>query len=677
MVFFASILIVSLLSAGNYQELSLEELADIPVVESSKTNLQLFDAPNGAFVFDEEAIQNLPVDSIPELLRYAPGVHIMRASNGTWGLGIRGMNSRFLGRALFTVDEQSLYGTIFNGLFGSDHDLPLDDIASIEVVYGPGGTLWGTNAANGRVNVILKSAFETEGSRLKTRIGTKVRSVDARHGWLIGEKSAARVWAKKSHRKSSTDDFNEDWDASRAGVRFDTRPTSEDLVSITAEISESELGTSRAVLDAETGYPEILTAPETQEGTNAQIKWTHQGSADNGYSIRAWTGTTDLRSPYANYDLQHFGTEVRSLYSPSETHKFVFSTGMIRYDQTLHNSPELSFIPGYNPTATSAHLGGEYTLALEPKDLKLSFGLTGNYDSYSDSIAGLPSARIMFSPQENSRAWFAYSSSSRTIPSGLTEIENMRNGYLPVGPLTIPTPFGNFEIDKQLLNIVWQDGINIEKERLDAFEIGYRSHQANGGSFMITAFANKYKNIIGVRDYNVAPILTVPAPYLLNEILFDNVANGESYGLETSKNWILGKNKSLTLNYSYVTDSFTPLEEYRADYESRPLLQAEILSLNNNVPTHQGSIWYAQTIGSWRMDLGLRYADGFEGPRSKQKESFQSDVRFTWSKSENLQISIVGRNLLNTKADETFLKDFIGFGSEVPHEAYFEVNLKF
>ncbi len=139
--------------------LTLEELGEVPVILSSKHPTPLFEAPVGSFVFDEEAIESLPVDSIAEMLRYAPGVHIIRPSNGIWGVGMRGINSRFFNRVEFNVDEQNVYSSIFSGLFGNQHDLLLDDIASVEVVYGPAGGTWDNNAVNGMVNVLKKTGL--------------------------------------------------------------------------------------------------------------------------------------------------------------------------------------------------------------------------------------------------------------------------------------------------------------------------------------------------------------------------------------------------------------------------------------------------------------------------------------------------------------------------------------
>ncbi|MDQ8179376.1 TonB-dependent receptor [Pelagicoccus sp. SDUM812005] len=665
------------LTANDFSGLSLEELASMPVIESSKSGFQLFDAPNGAFVFDEEAIQNLPVDSIPEMLRYAPGVHIMRSSNGAWGLGVRGMNSRFFSRALFTVDEQSQNSTLFNGLFGSDHDLLLDDVASVEVVYGPGGSLWGTNAANGRVNVILKSVFETEGTVLKTRVGNLNRSTEGRHGWLIDQNSGIRVWAKHSERQSAADLLSDAWTTSRAGIRYEKRPNSGNLISLSAEYFDSELGFSRSVLDPETGYPETLVAPETQSGFNTQLKWTHHEDRDNGFSLRGWVGSTDFRSLYANYDFSLGGLEFRSLISPSERHKFVLSAGVVLDDETLFDSEETSFLDDYTPRKTTAHLGGEYTLTLSPQKLELTAGLSASYDSYTDHVEPLPSARLLYRLNDASRIWLAYSSSSRAVPSGITSIESMKNGYLGLEPFVIPTPYGDFTIDTQLLNLTNQ-GIELKSERLDAIEIGYRSQYQAGGSLVVTAFLNEYADIIGFRDFNMIPVLAVADPYLLNQMVIDNLATGRSYGLEFSRDLVLGERSKLLLNYSYIGDRFEPAERFAANIQNLPTLQAELETLSNNVPTHQASLWYSQSFtAEWQADLGLRYKSGYASPRSNQEQSMQGDLRLTWQPNEQFRLSLVGRNLLDPQVDETYLKDYIGIGSEIKREAYLEMNLEF
>ncbi|MDQ8186043.1 TonB-dependent receptor [Pelagicoccus sp. SDUM812002] len=667
----------TLFAVSEFADLSLEELANTPVIESSKSGFQLFDAPNGAFVFDEEAIDNLPVDSIPEMLRYAPGTHIMRSSNGAWGLGIRGMNSRFLSRALFTVDEQSQYGTVFNGLFGSDHDLLLDDVSSVEVVYGPGRALWGTNAANGRVNVILKSVFETEGTAIKTRFGSLNRSVEGRHGWLIDEDSGMRVWAKSSDRQSAASVHSDEWSTQRVGVRYEKRPGGENLLSVSAEYFNSNLEFARAVLDAETGYPEILTGPEAQSGFNAQVKWTHEEDKNNGYSIRGWLGSTEFRSLYSNYDFELIGMEARALYSPSEKHRFVLAAGLVTGDHELIDSEETIFTSDGKEPNTTAHFGGEYTLTMEPQRLEISTGLSGSYDSYSDHVEMLPSARMLYRLSEESRLWLAYSSSSRAVPSGLTSVADMKNGYLGVDPFVISTPFGDFDIDTQLLNLTHQ-GLELKSERLDAFELGYRTQFRYGGSLVVTGFVNEYENILGFRDFAITPILSVERPYLLNQMVLDNLATGRSYGLEVSRDWALSEKSRIVANYSIIKDRFESAPRFAPNIDNLPTLQAELDTLADNVPKHQASLWFSHKASDdWRMDLGLRYNTGYRSPRSHQGSSTQSDLRLTWTPSNTVRVSIVGRNLLDPTTNETYLKDYIGTGSESKREAYLELNLEF
>ncbi|EDY80594.1 TonB-dependent receptor domain protein [Verrucomicrobiia bacterium DG1235] len=657
-------------------DLSLEELGDFPVVQSAKGKKRLFDAPAGAFVFDEKAIENLPVDSIPEMLRYAPGVHIMRSSNGNWGLGIRGMNSRFLSRALLTVDDQSLYGTLFAGLFGSDHDLLIDDVASVEVVYGPGGSLWGPNSANGRVNVIKKSAFETEGSVLRARVGTQNRSVEGRHGWSINEKTAARVYARYNDRQSNENPvFDDDWETKRAGFQYDTRPSSSDLVSISAEIFESELGSARTILLPETGAISTLDQNELHDGLNAQAKWTRQFDSENGFNIRAWIGSTNFESSWSNYEIGIVGIEGRARFRLSDRQKIVFTTGITVDEEELIDSEFITFQADYNHNNTTAHAGGEYTHTLIPDRLDLSIGMSGNYDTYSGEIAPLPSARMLFKPNESERFWLSYSRSTRSVPSGLNDVEYMYNGYTPIPPTPIPTPFGTFIVENQL--VVTTRTPQIENENLDTFEAGYRKQFSNKGSFVLSGFYNKYDNLLGAQDFGVTPVLTVPNPYLLTPIVVSNIAKGESYGLEASLKWDLNESQNFTLNYSAISDSFSNKLPPGTPPEYYPVIASEVDTLSNNVPNQMASLWYSTRFSrNWSADLGLRYTEGFNSIRTNQADIFQSDVRLSWSSSERLKISLVGRNLLNPTTDETSLKDSFGQSTELKREAYIELSYK-
>ncbi len=657
-------------------DLSLEELADIPIVQSGKKKQRLFDTPAGAFVLGRDAIENLPADSIPEMLRYAPGMHMMRSTNGTWGMGIRGLNSRFLGRSIFSVDDQSLYGNLYAGLYGSQHDLFLDDVAAVEVVYGPGGGLWGPNSGNGRVNVILKSAFETEGSLLRAQVGSEEKSVAARIGWTLDANSAMRVSAKAANRQASfSQRFQDDWDTYRVGFQYDNRPSTSDLVSVSGELYSSVVGSSRDAPDFSTGAIAQFDSEERHRGFNSQVKWNRQIDADNGVILRAWVGASEIRAPYANFDLGVAGAEARGRLAVGRRHRFIFTGGVTYDDPDDDENPFTTFRRSARDYNITAHAGSEYSFSLRPDELELSIGLSGSYDTYSDNIEPLPSARIMYRPAENSRIWASYSRSTRNVPPGISGSERVVRGAAPIEPIEIPTPFGNFTVAQQF--ITNEAAVEIENEDLDAFEIGYRHQFSDTSSLSINVFRFEYGNMIVGLDDTRVPVLDVPTPYLLFNIIIDNGAEGSSEGLECSISHEFTQKLSATLGYARVRNRFEAISTSFSP-ATMPALAVGISTLNNPTPEHLANAWLQYELSQkWRADLGVRYSASFSNLTGSQPSIFQADMRLSWQPNEHLRLSLLGRNLLDPLTDEGLLKDSVGYTTQQRREASIELRYDF
>ncbi|MBC2608172.1 TonB-dependent receptor plug domain-containing protein [Pelagicoccus albus] len=663
--------------ADELADLSLEELSGVPIVESAKKSQNLFDTPASAFVFDEEAIQNLPVDSIPEMLRYAPGVHMTRASNGIWGLAVRGMNSRFLGRTQFTVDDQNLYGTVFAGLYGAQHDLFLDDVASVEVVYGPGGGLWGVNANNGQVNVIMKSAFETEGNVLRTQIGTEQNSVAGRVGWAIGEKSAIRVFAKATHRKASESDlFEDDWDIYRTGVQFDTRPSTSDLFTISAEAYKSDLGFANNSADLSTGNYGLSVGEELHQGFNAQTKWTHQTDSESGFTVRSWLGYTELRAAYGNYNYSIWGLESRMRKKISDKQRLTITTTASVDQAELLDSVNIIFQPDYDEHSYNANAGAEYTYSLIPDKREISAGLSSQYDSYSDEVEILPSFRVMERLNEKTRIWFSYSKSTRSVPNGLNDFSYFVYYGLPMETVQIPTPLGNIPVSTQIVAAI--EGGNMQNEQQNSYEIGFRHQFSDTSNLTLNTFYYVYRDLLGATDAPIEPVLTVPNPYLLTPSYVENSAEGEAYGFELSWDAALSKKFEVKLNYAFLQDSFQAILS-GVENPAYILFQlGDVKNLDNNAPEHSASAWLLTNLSEeWQFDLGLRATSSYTNPEFKQPSIFQSDARLSWNPNDTLRLSLVGRNLLDPRTDESHLRHNIGFGTEQARELSVELRYEF
>src|SRR5467141_3714484 len=145
----------------NLKKVSLEELGQIEVTTASKVPVKATRTPAAIYVITQEAIRRSGATSIPEALRLAPGVEVARVDSNTWSLGVRGFGSALSRSVLVLVDGRTVYTPLFAGVYWQVQDTLLEDIERIEVIRGPGGTIWGANAVNGVINIITKSTKDT------------------------------------------------------------------------------------------------------------------------------------------------------------------------------------------------------------------------------------------------------------------------------------------------------------------------------------------------------------------------------------------------------------------------------------------------------------------------------------------------------------------------------------
>ena len=210
----------------DYLEMSLEDLMDVEIVSVSKKAEKLSEAAAAVYVITSEDIRRSGVTSIAEALRMAPGLQVARIDANKWAITSRGFNGGFANKLLVLIDGRSVYTPLFSGVYWDVQDVLLEDIDRIEIVRGPGGTLWGANAVNGVINIITKSSANTQGTFLKLGAGTEERGLGAfRHGGKIGDGVTYRAYGKFVSRDNSDfeggDDANDQWDVFRGGVRFD------------------------------------------------------------------------------------------------------------------------------------------------------------------------------------------------------------------------------------------------------------------------------------------------------------------------------------------------------------------------------------------------------------------------------------------------------------------------
>ncbi|HBU29054.1 MAG TPA: hypothetical protein DEB56_04865 [Thiobacillus sp.] len=183
-------------AAPDLADLSLEELVNIEITSVSKRTERLTDAAASVFVITQDDIRRSGARSLPDALRLAPNLQVARASASAYAISARGFNSNARNKLLVLIDGRSVYSPLFSGVFWDVQDVMLEDVERIEVISGPGGTLWGTNAVNGVINVITRSAKHTQGGMLAIGAGNRESGGAVRYGGKLGDNGHVRVYGK-------------------------------------------------------------------------------------------------------------------------------------------------------------------------------------------------------------------------------------------------------------------------------------------------------------------------------------------------------------------------------------------------------------------------------------------------------------------------------------------------
>jgi iron complex outermembrane recepter protein len=233
-------------SPGQLKQLSLEELGKLEVTTVSKEPEQVRKTPVAIYVLTEEDIRRSGATSIPEVLRLAPGVEVARIDSDHWSIAIRGLSGQFSKSLLVLVDGRSVYTPLFSGVYWDVQNLMLEDVERVEVIRGPGGTIWGANAVNGVINIITKSAHDTQGVVAEMGGGNVDEAIAAaRYGGPAGKDFNYRVYGTGFQRRAEfhpDGDGFDHWRLGQAGFRADWKKSNQDTFSVQGDIYRGETG---------------------------------------------------------------------------------------------------------------------------------------------------------------------------------------------------------------------------------------------------------------------------------------------------------------------------------------------------------------------------------------------------------------------------------------------------
>ncbi len=652
------LIISSSVQADDIKELkamSLEQLANMEVSIASRTPQSIEKTAAAVFVITSEDIRRSSATDIPELLRMVPGINVAQIDGSHWAVSSRGFNGRFANKLLVLMDGRAVYSPQFSGVYWNAQDTLLEDVERIEVIRGPGASVWGSNAVNGVINIITRSAEDTQGNLLSVSAGDpKAARIGLRHGGAINNDIDYRVYAKfrKNNKFSDTrtNKANDDWKSRRMGFRVDGLLTADDDFTVQGDVYKNRASETTLYPDPLLGqkqYPQTLD----DQGGNILARWKH--SLDNAdqtilqiyYDYQKRDETDDKRHTI-DLDFQYH-------FAPMGQHKLTMGVGYRR------NKDDINGVPNYLNYIPEKETQENYNAFIQDEiqiNERWIFTIGSKFEDNEYTNTEIqPSARLLWQPKDKHALWMAVSKASRTPSRAETSLLGHQE-YVPANPPTLPVP-------------VLITGIGNPKQKsesLIAYEVGYRFHVADQFSFDISGFYNDYSDLrtIEARQLNYAHL---PA-YLEQLYYFDNNGKGHSWGTEIAVDWRWTEKTRLQMAYSYLEmdlkkDNGSTDVSLNAAEKSSPKQQLS-LRLDYDPATN------------WETDLWLRYTDDVYAS-GDMPDYWTLDARLAWLVNKKLTLSLVGQNIFDSSQKEYRDELRMIESTEVPRGFYARAVWKF
>ena len=627
---------------------------DMEVSTVSRTESTVGRSPTAVFVVTNEMIRRSGARSVPDALRLVPGVNVARVSANRWSISIRGFNAVYANKLLVQIDGRSVYNPIFSGVYWDQQDLLLEDVERIEVIRGPGATVWGANAVNGVINVITKQARDTQGVFVQGGGGTEERDFGAfRYGGKVGDSLHYRLYGKWDERDGgwATPDAADDWRTGRGGFRMDWQPCESTTFTLQGDFYEGKSGTRyNAAIEP---VPPPLSPPPYRltgersdyapAGQNILTRFSRKLGDESDCSIQLYWDHTQQTNEPPNYDSLFQGCDTFDLdfqhrFPIGHRHSLIWGFGYRNTQNLVDGHYTMSFVPPTRSFDIISYFVQDQ-ITLSPDLLYLTLGSKFEHNDFS-GFEFQPTVRLLWTPDERRTAWASISRAVRT-PSRIDQDVRI-NG--PVGEFTP-------------LFIQTLGSRAVESEQLLAYEIGYREQPSDAFWWDLGVFFNRYEDLVSAAPGRpfVDPLTGIT--YLRNT--YTNAMRGDTYGFELAGTYQANPCWKLSTGYSFLV----------MDLQGAGAGNVEGESPRNQVYLQSG--W---DLGrSWELDMTWRYVDSLDAMGIP--DYLVMDVRLAWLPGENLEVAVVGRNLLDEEHPEATTRSFDA--SEVQRGVYGMVTWRY
>lgn len=611
--------------------LSLEELMDVQVTSVAKREQSVGDSAAAIFVITPEDIRRSGATSVPEALRLVPGMHVAKINSSMWAIGARGFSELFSNKLLVLIDGRSVYTPFFSGVYWDVQDVVLEDIERIEVIRGPGATLWGANAVNGVINIITKHSSDTEGNLVSGGAGSEELGFGTvRHGGRINEDATYRVYAKHNSRDDSEaalgGDATDSWNFSQAGFRTDWNDDNKNIWNLQGDAYLGEKDSRETLVLPTAPFFFDQTSSVDMAGGNIILGWSRQLDERSQLNAKIYYDKTTRDYFQIDHQIDTFDSELEYRTIFSDVHSIVIGGGYRTYQYDLSPNIESIFYRTQKQNVDLLTWFAQDEISIIPDTLRLIVGSKFEDTEFS-GFEYQPNIRAIWTPNKTHTLWTAISRAVRT-PS---IVEEDLNYLVDVRPTDSGLP-AMIEISG--------DGQR-DSEKLLAFELGYRGLLHEQMWFDISTFYNLYDEV-GTVEAGAPEVILDSNPRVRVPLEFQSKAEGDTYGFETvitaqPTDWwkLVGSytffHHSVQLD-SDSTDTFAKNEEDA--FPKNQFLIRSLVDLPYNL----------------EFDTALRYVDAVNNLSAGSYSEL--DARLGWRVQKGLELSLVGQNLLSSSHKE-------------------------
>lgn len=638
-------------------ELDLAALMDIQITSVSRKPQNLADAAAAVYVINREAIRDSGATSIMELFRQVPGLAVAQVAGNKWAITARGFNGLFANKLLVQIDGRNVYSPSFSGVYWEDQNLVLEDIERIEIIRGPGATLWGANAVNGIINVITRNSGDSQGALVSVGGGNQeTYMATGRYGFQVSDDIYGRFHLQHHASNNSNSELLNSNDAACdeststvGGLRFDGNLGDQDTWTLQGDAYSNKHQVRIEPYWTPSPFPTNQKDDVLTTGANVLGRWQHHYNTESSYTLQGYLDYTNRN--LITIDEKHYTLDVDfqhqfRLFSASE---IIWGLGYRLINNSYNNSYMVAFDSEEETDALySAFL--QDTIVLKENHLWLTLGCKFEHNEYTGNEVQ-PSARILWKLTATQRLWAAISRAIRT-PSNYESSSKLVFG-VDTATATLPKIYVN-------------GNSNYDAEKVIAYEAGYRYTPSDSFCLDLAVFYNKYSDLQTYKQVDATSI------NITNDI------EADSYGLELSTHWHPFSWLATQCNYTYLNINTDAIGYMAGDYSVSAIVG------ENSSPRHQVALLANIDLGSGvHLNLQGRYVGELatSSPiafyaQQKVEQYYAVDANIAWQIRDNITLQLMGKNLFDDHHLE-FISEFFVPATEIGRSFYAKLTWEY